>query len=88
MSKRLLVYCSLTRGTLRVEVLELPSPLAVSTGVSKFREFLTCYGMGFGSSTNSFKIVRAREVERTNLSCCLPRPVVETEVYTLGTPSW
>lgn len=79
---------SLTRGTLSGEVLELPPPLAVSTGISKFREFLTCYGMGFDSSTNSFKIFWACELTRTGLSRRLPKSIVETEVYTLGTSSW
>ncbi|KDO56069.1 hypothetical protein CISIN_1g035175mg [Citrus sinensis] len=44
--------------------------------------------MGFDSTTNSYKIVRVCELPRCGLLCRLPRSIVETKVYTLGTASW
>lgn len=73
---------------LRGQVLEIPQPLAVSTGMGTFREHLAFYGMGLDCTTNSYKIVRVCELPRFGLSRRLPRSKVETEVYTLGTASW
>lgn len=46
------------------------------------------FGIGFDSSTNSFKIFQVSELPRTGLSRRLLRSIVETEVSTLGTPPW
>lgn len=72
---------------LRGEILELPRPRAVVS--HHFAEELTCFGIGFDSATNTYKIVRAyAQPLNDEIFHILSFDKFEVEVYTLGTHSW
>lgn len=72
---------------LRGEILELPRPRAVVS--HHLAKHFTCFGIGFDSATNTYKIVRAyAQPLDDGIFHLIHFNKFEAEVYTLGTRSW
>ncbi|KAJ4705873.1 F-box protein [Melia azedarach] len=83
---RELFLCNPVRG----EFLKLPQPLPATLGNELYYEVMAWYGIGFDSTTNSYKIIQVRSFP----TCINGFPDwfldrnFESQVYTLGTHSW